>query len=128
MDNEIQKQRYYIYENIDNLKDHNQIINLIKLKDCKFTENCNGIFLNISALDKDIINIIYKILTNTVEYKEEGNIIADNPIKTEESIHPYTYTQPLPGLESFPPLDDLLMENYSIIEKEIITYSKQYNL
>ena len=50
MENEIQKQRYYIYENIDNLKDHNQIINLIKLKECQFTENCNGIFLNIHGI------------------------------------------------------------------------------
>ena len=28
MDNEIKKRKYYIYENIDKLKDHNQIINL----------------------------------------------------------------------------------------------------
>ena len=127
MENEIQKQRYYIYENIDNLKDHNQIINLIKLKECQFTENCNGIFLNISALDKDIINIIYKILTNTVEYKEEGNFVEDIPIKTEEIMIPSQLSAPA-SVESIPPLDDLLMENYSLIEKEIITYSKQYNL
>ena len=67
MDNEIKKQRYYIYENIDKLKDQNQIINLIKLKDCKFTENGNGIFLNISTLEPEIINIIYQILINTID-------------------------------------------------------------
>ena len=31
---ETKKKRYYIYENIDQIKDHDQIIDLIELKKC----------------------------------------------------------------------------------------------
>ena len=62
--NEIKKKRYYIYENIIKIKNHEQIIDLITLKECKFTENNNGIFLNLSVLDDEIITIIYQIIIN----------------------------------------------------------------
>ena len=129
MDNEIKKQRYYIYENIDKLKDQNQIINLIKLKDCKFTENGNGIFLNISTLEPEIINIIYQILINTIDYKEENG---------EHFVTDFYYNDELESNEGFSQIhqksdnlfssDELRMEDYSKKEQEIITYSKKYNL
>ena len=59
---EIKKKRYYIYENISSIKNQDQIIDLIILKECKFTENNNGIFLNLSVLDDEIITIIYQII------------------------------------------------------------------
>jgi hypothetical protein len=129
MDNEIKKQRYYIYENIDKLKDQNQIINLIKLKDCKFTENGNGIFLNISTLEPEIINIIYQILINTIDYKEENG---------EHFVTDFYYNDELESNEGSSQIhqksdnlfssDELRMEDYSKKEQEIITYSKKYNL
>ena len=130
MDNETKKQKYYIYENIDKLKDHNQIINLIKMKKCKFTENGNGIFLNISTLEPDVINIIYQILMNMVDYKEEQHeekFISDFNCNTEilsnegESEENTVSNQPFS-------LEELLLNNYSKKEQEIITYSKKYNL
>ena len=45
MDNDIKKQRYYIYENVNKLNNHNKIIDLINMEECKYTENDNGIFL-----------------------------------------------------------------------------------
>ena len=129
MDNEIKKQRYYIYENIDKLKDQNQIINLIKLKDCKFTENGNGIFLNISTLEPEIINIIYQILINTIDYKEENG---------EHFVTDFYYNDELESNEGSSQIhqksdnlfssDELRMEDYSKKEQELITYSKKYNL
>jgi len=130
MDNETKKQKYYIYENIDKLKDHNQIINLIKMKKCKFTENGNGIFLNISTLEPDVINIIYQILMNMVDYKEEQHeekFMSDFNCNTEilsnegESEENTVRDQPFS-------LEELLLNNYSKKEQEIITYSKKYNL
>jgi len=129
MDHEIQKQKYYIYENIDKLKDHNQIINLIKLKECKFTENGNGIFLNISTLEPELINIIYQILMNTLDYKEDmgehfmtdfdcSNEVPSGAGPEEVSIkNNYQFSS-----------EGLRLDNYSKEEQEIITYSKKYNL
>ena len=130
MDNETKKQKYYIYENIDKFKDNNQIINLIKMKKCKFTENGNGIFLNISTLEPDVINIIYQILMNMVDYKEEQHeekFMSDFNCNTEilsnegESEENTVRDQPFS-------LEELLLNNYSKKEQEIITYSKKYNL
>ena len=130
MDNETKKQKYYIYENIDKLKDHNQIINLIKMKKCKFTENGNGIFLNISTLEPDVINIIYQILMNMVDYKEEQHeekFISDFNCNTEilsnegESEENTVSNQPFS-------LEELLLNNYSKKEQEITTYAKKSNL
>ena len=71
MDNDIKKQRYYIYENINNLNNHNQIIDLINLENCKYTENDNGIFLNLNTIDDKIVTMIYNIVLNTINYKEK---------------------------------------------------------
>ena len=136
MDNEIKKKRYYIYENIDKFNDHNQIINLIKLKDCKFTENGNGIFLNISKLDPDLINVIYQILINTLDYKEEtgeqSTLFTDNDndssINTSVQSEAEKEEKPKPQYKLVKPSELLLLKNYSKQEQEIITYSKKYNL
>jgi len=129
MDNEIKKQKYYIYENIDKLKDHNQIINLIKLKECKFTENGNGIFLNISTLEPELINIIYQILMNTLDYKEEMGVhfMADFDCDNEGTSNEESEAVGIKSDHPFP-LEELLLENYSKEEQEIITSSKKYNL
>ena len=55
----IKKQRYYIYENISQLKNHNQIIDLINIHNCKYTENDNGIFLNLNTIEDKVITMIY---------------------------------------------------------------------
>jgi hypothetical protein len=129
MDNEIKKKKYYIYENIDKLKDHNQIINLIKLENCKFTENGNGIFLNISTLETNIINIIYQILMNTLEYKEEmgGHFITEFDCNNEYPSNEGSETVTIKNNHPFSS-EDLRLENYSKEEQEIITYSKKYKL
>ena len=69
MDNDIKKQRYYIYENVNKLNNHNQIIDLINMEECKYTENDNGIFLNLNTVDDKIITLIYNIVLNTINYK-----------------------------------------------------------
>ena len=73
----IKKKRYYIYENIQKIKNHNQIIDMIQLKECKYTENENGIFLNLNTINDGMINYIYNYLINTLNYKEEVNEILD---------------------------------------------------
>ena len=85
--NEIKKKRYYIYENIIKIKNHEQIIDLITLKECKFTENNNGIFLNLSVLDDEIITIIYQIIINSLNYEEQNNeYISQNIVLPKQEI------------------------------------------
>ena len=81
---EVKKKRYYIYENIDQIKNHDQIIDLIQIKKCKFTKNNNGIFLNLSVLDEGIINMIYQIIINSLDYEEDSlNNIIEQDINIE---------------------------------------------
>jgi hypothetical protein len=120
----IKKKRYYIYENIGKLKNHNQIIDIITIKKCKYTENENGIFLNLNTLDEELIDIIYKMILNTLEYntidvdtkEKEIDIIIEEQIEKNEKII---------EKENKPFCSDII---FSDEEKEIIEYSKIYNL
>lgn len=120
----LKKKRYYIHENIGKLRNHNQIIDMITTKGCKYTENENGIFLNLNTLDKDLIDIIYKMIINTVEYntinsdinEKEIDIVVEEQIEKIEKIIKKENT-------SF--CSDII---FSDEEKEIIEYSKIYNL
>ena len=120
---DIKKKRYYIYENIHKLKNHNQIIDLINIKNCKYTENDNGIFLNLNTLDEKIITMIYHIILNTINYKEEVyNSIEEN--NTEE-LFKYTSDkkEPTKKIENC-----LTYKEFSKKDHEIISYSKKYNV
>lgn len=120
----IKKKRYYIYENISKLKNHNQIIDMITIKKCKYTENENGIFLNLNTLDEELIDIIYKMILNTLEYNtididtkgKEIDIIVEEQIEKNEKII---------KKENKPFCSHII---FSDEEKEIIEYSKIYNL
>ena len=62
--------RHYIYNNIDNLKIHNKIIDFIKYTNVKYTENKNGIFLNLTMLDGTIIDDIFFHFTNNTKKEQ----------------------------------------------------------
>lgn len=122
---DIKKQRYYIYENINQLKNHNQIIDLINIHSCKFTENDNGIFLNLNTTEDKVITMIYHSMLNNINYKEELydninneilNDIIENTITEENSS------------TSKNPIKDLSFKSFSKKDHEIIEYSKKYNL
>ena len=136
MSDEIKKQRYYIYENIHKLKNQNQIIDLITHKNCKFTENNNGIFLNISVLEDDIINISYKIIINSLIYEKETtnyvlqktdmqqtDIQKTDIQKTDEII----LTKVVKNKKKLKK-NNIPLKNFKKKEQEIIKYSKKYNL
>jgi hypothetical protein len=122
---DIKKQRYYIYENINQLKNHNQIIDLISIHDCKFTENDNGIFLNLNTTEDKVITMIYHSMLNNINYKEEiyDNIINDSLSDIIENNTPGEII-PLEKISN----DNLSFKNFSKKDREIIEYSKKYNL
>ena len=118
---ETKKKRYYIYENIDQIKDHDQIIDLIELKKCKFTKNNNGIFLNLSVLNEEMINMIYQIIINSLDYeKTEINHITEYVNNFEEKEN---------KKEEEKSLEEVIQVNlFQEEDQDIIRYSKKYNL
>ena len=125
MDAEIKKKRYYIYENIDRIKNHDQIIDLIQFKECKFTKNNNGIFLNLSVLDEEIINMIHQIIINSLDYEEknEDYMVPPVNIEVDEGVQKEKLTK-----ENEKEREKILMKHFSKKEQEIIHQSKKYNL
>ena len=69
---DISTKRYYIYENITKIKNHNHLIDYLKINKCKHTENKNGIFVNLNTIDNDIINnlysMVYESINNFIDY------------------------------------------------------------
>ena len=134
MSDEIKRQRYYIYENIHKLKNQNQIIDLITHKNCKFTENNNGIFLNISVLEDDIINILYKIIINSLIYEKETTnyVIQKTDMKKTDmqKTDGIILTKVLKNKKKLKKKknNNIPLKNFKKKEQEIIKYSKKYNL
>tara|TARA_Y100001958_G_scaffold160112_2_gene166452 strand:+ start:12260 stop:12643 length:384 start_codon:yes stop_codon:yes gene_type:complete len=127
MDNDIKKQRYYIYENINKLSNHNQIIDLINMKACKYTENDNGIFLNLNTIDEKIITMVYHIVLNTINFKEKiYNIDVDekDEIIVENTNNISDNTEINKGKKD----NSLSYKHFSKKDQKIIDYSKKYNL
>jgi hypothetical protein len=125
----------YIVNNISKIN-HLKIINLIKKQNTEYTENKNGIFINLNSLDDNIIHGIYNIIyydinhnLNKIKDIDDINNIDDlkelyiNPVKTKDKfIHKLKK-------DVNKEIDDIcLLKNYSMMDKDIIIYSKQYNL
>jgi hypothetical protein len=119
---DIKKQRYYIYENINKLKCHNQIIDLINIKGCVYTENDNGIFLNLNTIDDKIITMIYHTVLNNINYKED---VYDNfnSLLLEEENFVYGNNKIIDDK-----MEVLTYKSFAKNDHEIIDYSKKYNL
>ena len=121
---DISKKRYYIYQNIDKIKNHNHLIDYLKLSQCKYTENKNGIFVNLNTIDDDKIDHFYSLVydsihnllentyTNNFYNLEMKDIIQENQFKDEikEDIN----------------LNNVYLNNFTEGEKEVIEYSKTY--
>lgn len=50
-----------------------EIFNIFKNENCNYSENTNGIFINITNVNEDIINKVYKFIEFTEEKKKELN-------------------------------------------------------
>ena len=131
MEDEIKKKKYYIYENINKVKNHDQVIDLINIKNCKFTRNNNGIFLNLSVLNDELINLIYQIVINSPDYEEnqlneynEGEPIDTN--KDNEGDGEFIEEKEVKG--NITTKFKLLLKDFNNEEQEIINTSKKYNL
>ncbi len=48
-----------------------EIFNIFKNENCNYSENTNGIFINITNVDEEVINKVYKFIEFTEEKKKE---------------------------------------------------------
>lgn len=110
----------YIYNNINNIENHNDIINYIKYKNIKYTLNNNGFFVNISCLSDDHINNIYNIIKYCINNMDNDNtyidkrkqLILDNIKNNKKNI-----------------VNDIIsLDNFSEEQQLIINHSKKYKI
>ena len=63
--------------------EHQEILKIIKRYECKFTENNNGVFINMNKLSEDVIKEIESFLV----FSDENNkMLVDINILDEMSI------------------------------------------
>ena len=103
----------FITNNIDNIG--NSIYKIILDNNIPYTKNNNGIFINLSKLDEDIINIIYGNIKNNdyndIDIEKNNNIkIYKKIINNKIVIHKKQY---------------LKFENLDDNDIELIKYSKK---
>tara|TARA_B100000161_G_C33286255_1_gene296542 strand:- start:75 stop:431 length:357 start_codon:yes stop_codon:yes gene_type:complete len=67
----------YIYNNINDIKNHNDIIKYIKYKNIKYTLNNNGFFVNISCLSDEHVTNIYNIIRYCINNMDNDNTYID---------------------------------------------------
>lgn len=119
--------RYYIYNNIDNLKIHNKIIDFIKHTNVKYTENKNGIFLNLNTVDDDKIDHIYMIIKDMNNNLDQDINIEENIEQKEEEEEEIVIQEKQSFIiQNVNSNDIFLSEIKDKKERDIIEYSKLY--
>ena len=119
---ECKEKRNYIYENIHKINTHNQMIQLMDLNNCKYTQNNNGIFVNLNTLDEEVIDKMYFILYNLIDNKE--SILTSFQEKEETLKEVLTEIQEKtvePKIKR-----DIYLKDFSEEEQSIICQSKKY--
>uniref|UniRef100_A0A6C0L2U6 Uncharacterized protein n=1 Tax=viral metagenome TaxID=1070528 RepID=A0A6C0L2U6_9ZZZZ len=118
------QKRIYIHQNINKINDHVNIINIIEQNECKHTKNNNGIFLNLTTTEDDIVDQIYFLLNNELNY----SIINENDMKmNDEELFVNRYT-PKQNVTVSPIINEPLCNQFTPSEQERILYSKLYHL
>tara|TARA_B100001094_G_C18124447_1_gene768679 strand:- start:937 stop:1308 length:372 start_codon:yes stop_codon:yes gene_type:complete len=123
MKSEIDKKREIIFKNNEFICDYTNIIHILEQNNCKYTENTNGIFLNLTVVPDDIIEQIYPFFINNIlniygdtnrgNYKKSDMDNISEPIYVSKIIK-QTYTIPI--------------ETFSEEDKKILRYSSNYFL
>lgn len=114
------KKKLYIYEKIENKEiDHGYIKPYIISNNIAFSENKNGIFINVSLLSDEIIDdlyiILYNYINNRVDYDREKKIkeiqknINNKEILTKENIK--TYKPKYNSLKNLNKIQEFILNN-----------------
>ena len=63
---ESDNKRYFIYNNIDALENHDHFIKILHTNKCDYTNNNNGIFVNLNTISDTIIDELFFILNSEI--------------------------------------------------------------
>lgn len=89
----LENKKRYIYDNIGKLKNHSIFVDIIHEKNISYSMNENGFFINLMILDESEIDIFYKIISDSIYYKnnklesyiqEEENSLINTSDKTDK--------------------------------------------
>ena len=119
----IEEKKQYIYQNIDNIKNHSLFIKVLETNKCKYTKNINGIFLNLNSLDENIIidffNIFFYKNDNKIQCDYLDKEINENFDKKEEINNNINQNK-----NNLVNNEKYLLKNYTKIDQKIISFSK----
>ena len=121
----IQFLKKQIYTSITNIKNHEIIINYIKMYNIAYTSNSNGIFINLDVLDEDTIIKLHELIEKIHKGKKD---IIDERIQYLETMKPLEnkniYQKPVKTNKKKYKRLHIRKE----IDKQIIKYSKMYTI
>ena len=121
MEDSIEK-RKYIYKVIpDIFKNHEVIINFLKINNIPQTENANGIFVNLAVLSDDIIHKLYELIGQILYYKTDETY-NDYNIQYQD-ISSSTSSKPLQKEYNYKKI-----QIRKVLNKDIIMLSKMYKI
>ena len=115
---EIEDKKKIIYDNIFLIDNHKELNNFIIFNNIKYSENNNGLFINITVLSDNIINKLYSIIDNILNNKnissEQQKIVVledknETKIKKQQLI-----------------INDIFLKDFKNDEKIIIKMSKNH--
>ena len=122
---DIQFIKKQIYTSITNIKNHDIIINYIKMYNIAYTSNSNGIFINLDVLDEDIIIKLHDLIEKIHKGKKD---IIDERIQYLETMKPLENK----NINQKPMKTDKKkykrLQIKKEIDKQIINYSKMYTI
>lgn len=119
--------RSIIYHNNEYVSDYSEIISILRDNNCKYTTNSNGIFINLTTIQDDVIDKIYPFFINNTlekytsecEYSTMKEQINNETSQESNETRNYQETE-----ESY----TIPMNEFNADEKKIIRFSANYFL
>ena len=116
--------RHFIYMNITQIDSHNKIIDFLKDTNTKYTENKNGIFLNLNTIEDNKIDHIYLIVNEIMlNIYEGGDLDPKDECEYEMNEIVLQKEEKKDDLINH---NDIFLSSFSKKDQEIIQYSKLY--
>ena len=113
------EKKLFIYKNINNINDHNNIINYIRANDIKYTNNDNGFFINISYLKEEIIDYIYNTIRYYIQNTNDSLTFIDKRKEIIEMSNTHFKTKKICSIR---------LDQFNQDEQSIILQSKKFKI
>ena len=116
----IDEKRIYISKNINLIENHKKILDFVFFYKIVYSENNNGLLVNISKLSDKVIIELYKLIFNIIEKN------SDYDYFDKEEIKDYLIIQNSNNEKNDSKILDISLSDFTPKEKEIIKLSKNY--